>query len=59
MCKKLVLLCSCVLVLSMTASTVIADITEGLVGHWLLTDGSGDVAVDMSGIQEQLAKSRE
>jgi len=26
-----------------------ADITEGLVGHWRLTDGSGDLALDSSG----------
>jgi len=49
MCKKLVLIVSCIVVLAMTASTVLADITEGLVGHWLLTDGTGNVALDSSG----------
>ncbi|MFQ6036693.1 MAG: hypothetical protein ACE5NM_12720, partial [Sedimentisphaerales bacterium] len=49
MCRKLIYLVSFVLALMVTASSTNADITTGLVGHWMFDEGSGTTAADLSG----------
>jgi hypothetical protein len=48
MCKRLVYLISCVLVLGATSSAFAAA-PEGLVAHWAFDEGQGTIAYDSSG----------
>ena len=49
MCKKLIYLCSFVLVLGLTTTVANADISDGLVAHWPLDEGQGTTTADLSG----------
>jgi hypothetical protein len=49
MCKRLIYLCSFVLVLGLTTTVANADIADGLVAYWPLNEGKGATTSDLSG----------
>ena len=49
MCRKLMYLAACVVVLGLITVPALADIGDGLVGYWPLDEGSGGMTADASG----------